>query len=110
MSDQALSSRQQRAVDYILDDESLTSDLTDDQARPLIDWATEQAARVAADPNRPESEIDNAIRAIRRSILRISSLAPDEHNAERLVGLAQTEFNQQMPSLLNMSNTSSQSE
>ena len=88
---QPLTKRQQRAVDYILEDERLTSDLTDNQARPLIAWATAQAATAAADQTRSDEEVDAALQAIRRALLRVASTAASahEHDAERLVMLAQ---------------------
>lgn len=91
-----LTERQQRAVEYIFEDERLTSDLTDDQARPLIAWATAQAATAAADLTRSDEEIDATLRAIRRALLCVASTAASahEHDAERLVMLAQQALSQ----------------
>ncbi|NJN65794.1 MAG: hypothetical protein HC884_03305 [Chloroflexaceae bacterium] len=84
--------RPQRAAERILDDERLTSDLTDDQARPLIEWASYQAALVASDPNRSDEDVDAAVTALRRAVLRVASIAPDEHDPERLLALARQQL------------------
>lgn len=92
-----MNERQQRAAERILEDEGLTGTLTDAQARPLIDWASAQAARVAADPTRSDAEVDAALGALRQALLRVSSTAADAQDAERLVALAQQAFAQLVP-------------
>jgi hypothetical protein len=84
-----LTERQQRAAERILEDERLTRDLTDDQARPLVEWASTQAALVAADTTCSETELDDRIAAIRRAVVHVGRTAAGEHDAARLVALAQ---------------------
>ncbi len=84
-----LTLRQQRAAETILEDERLTSDLMDMQAIPLIEWASKQAAAVAADPWRSDDEVDTALSSIRRAVRRVVAVAADEFDPERLVTLAE---------------------
>lgn len=86
--DDHLTARQQRASEYLLEDEGLTGDLVDDQARPLLDWATSQANLVAADPARSDDEVQAMVKAIRRAVRHIASTAADEYDPQRLVALA----------------------
>jgi hypothetical protein len=88
----ALARRQQRAAEQLLDDERLTGDLTDTQARPLLEWATYQAALAAGDPACSDEEIDATIATIRRAVIRVGIMATDEHDGEQLVALVQQEF------------------
>lgn len=92
--DSALAERQQRAAEHILDDERLTSDLTDDQACPLIEWASYQAALAASDPRRTDEAVDAAVSTLRRAVLRAASIASreQEHDPERLVALARQQL------------------
>jgi hypothetical protein len=85
----AFARRQQEAVERIQEDERLTSDLTDDQARPLIEWASYQAAMAATNAALSDEAVAQAVSAIRRAIFRVSSDAPDEHDPDTLVALAQ---------------------
>jgi broad specificity phosphatase PhoE len=84
-----LTLRQQRAAETILEDERLTSDLTDVQARPLTEWASQQAAAAAANPWRSDDEVDTAISSIRRAVRWVAAVAADEFDPERLVTLAE---------------------
>lgn len=86
----ALSERQQRAAERILEDEGLTGDLTDTQARPLIVWASQRAAAVAVDPARSDEDVSQTVTAIRRAVLRTASAAAAEQTAEELIALAET--------------------
>lgn len=92
--DDSLAERQQRAIERILEDEGLTSDLSDDQARPLIAWARYQASLVAADPAYSDEEVTAALRAIRKAVIHVPSRAPNEHDPTRLVALAQQLLNE----------------
>lgn len=91
--------RQQQAAERIMEDAGLTGDLTDDQARPLIDWATNQASRIAGDAARSDAEVDVAIGAIRRAILQVAGVATADHTGGQLVALAQQTLFQLAPDL-----------
>ncbi len=83
----SLSERQQRAIERISEDERLTSDLTDTQALPLLQWAREQAALAAAAAQSSEEE-EHALRRIRRAVRRVAASAADVFDAARLHALA----------------------
>jgi hypothetical protein len=89
-----LTERQQRAAERITEDEGLTSSLTDDQARPIIEWACYQAALLAADPARSDEEVETLVTAIRRAILVVDSTATAEHAPGHLLELVQKELEQ----------------
>jgi hypothetical protein len=95
--DTYLHARQQRASEYFLENERLTRNLTDDQARPLITWASQQAAWFAADPARSDAEVEQALQAIRRAVLSVAQNAADEHDSARLEALAYAALAQQTP-------------
>jgi hypothetical protein len=80
--------RRQQAAERIMEDAGLTGDLTDDLARPLIEWATRQADRIAADAARSDAEVDAAIGALRRALLQVTQAATADHTAGQLVALA----------------------
>jgi hypothetical protein len=63
-----LSERQRRAAEELLEDEGLTGDLTDEQARPLLDWASAEAARAAKDPSRSDEDLSADVARIRRAV------------------------------------------
>lgn len=88
MTEDATKERQARAAERLLEDEGLTGDLTDDQAKPLLEWASAEAARAAADPAKTEEELDEALRAIRRAVLKAAQEGASE-DGERLVARAE---------------------
>jgi hypothetical protein len=88
MDDAHLEARQQRASEYFMENERLTRNLTDDQARPLITWASQQAASIAANPARSDAEVEQALQAIRRAVLAVAHYAAHEHDSTRLEALA----------------------
>lgn len=99
--DRKLTERQQRAAESIQENETLTSDLTDNQARTLLDWASYQAALIAGDPSRSDQAVDEAVKTIRRAVRHIASniagtggTNEDEYevDAEHLLTLAQQEL------------------
>src|SRR5688572_2950427 len=61
-----LTPRQQSAAESIQEDEGLTGDLTDDQARALVRWAGTAAARAAA-PGPSDDEAAALVGAVRRA-------------------------------------------
>lgn len=83
------SERQQRAVERIVEDEGLTGDLTDDQARPLIDWASARVAQVAGDPAQSDADVAAWVTAVRQAVLHVASTASDEYDPQRLLALAE---------------------
>jgi hypothetical protein len=89
--------RQQRAAERILEDEGLTGDLTDQQARPLIEWASAKAASIAADPARSDAEVHDAVSAVRRAVLGVAAAASPEHEATRLIALAEQHVAESLP-------------
>jgi predicted ArsR family transcriptional regulator len=89
MDEQHIAARQQRASDYFLENERLTGDLTDDQSRPLISWASERARHAAAEPALTDEALDHMLRRIRRAVLEAARAAPAEHDAARLVERAE---------------------
>lgn len=84
-----LTERQRHAVEAILDDERLTRDLTDDQAQPLIEWATARVSQAAADTTRSDNDIEQCIAAIRHAVRTVGKTASSEHTPEQLVSLAE---------------------
>jgi TorA maturation chaperone TorD len=88
MPEQHLTARQQRAIEYLMDNEGLTDNLTDDQAAPLLTWATAEAAAATA-PGQPDEAADQALQAIRRAVLHAATQASGSHDADSLVLLAQ---------------------
>lgn len=105
MNERMTSERQQRASERILEDEGLTGDLTDHQARPLIEWASSLATALAADPALSDAAVDAAVGAIRRAVLQVASAAPDEHDPERLVALARAALQHIAPDVVRTSDT-----
>lgn len=89
MDETYLAERQQRASEYFLEDERLTSDLTDDQARALLDWASYQASLAAGDPARSDEEMELMLRRIRSAVRYVARTLSDEHDPAALVALAQ---------------------
>jgi hypothetical protein len=89
MDQEYLAARQQRASEYIQENERLTGDLADEQARPLIEWASYQASTFAADPTRSDDDVDTLLMALRRVVSYIARTAPDEHNPTTLIALAE---------------------
>ena len=57
-----------RAVERILEDESLTADLTDYAARTLLDWGVAQAQRFSG-------ELETGLVDLRRAMKRINQVA-----------------------------------
>lgn len=95
-----LAERQQRAAERLMDDERLTSDLTDDQAQPLMEWAMYQIALAAGNPACSDHQLEEITTALRRTIFQVSMIAneTDEHDGERLVALANEMFHQAIAS------------
>jgi hypothetical protein len=98
MDQEYLLARQQRASEYIQENERLTGDLSDKQARPLIEWASYQASTFAADPTRSDDDLDTLLMALRRAVSYVARTAPDEHNPTHLIVLAEQTLQQALES------------
>jgi hypothetical protein len=99
MVDHILTPRQQRAIESVLEDESLTADLKDDQAAVLIRWAGEQA-RVAAAPDYSDVEMAEAVRSIRVTVRRVAREAGEGTDPQQLIAAAAALLASQAPSLV----------
>lgn len=94
MDNSHITARQQRASEYFLENERLTRELSDDQARVLIDWASQQASTAAGDPARSDEALEGVLQTLRRVVRHVASSAADEHDAERLCSLLQQAWQQ----------------
>ena len=87
-----LESRRRHAVERILEDESLTADLTDAAATLLLDWGVARAKAL------PREELDAKLAGLRRTIKRISrqagKAAPDAQAEQVQALLAKIETEQ----------------
>jgi len=89
---QHLSERQQRAAERILEDESLTEDLTDKPARALITWASEQASILAGEAERSDEQLAAALKHLRTAVRAAAASGEEEPTA--LVAQAQAALDQ----------------
>lgn len=87
-SEAELNRRQQRAVEYFQENERLTRDLLDHQARALIDWASYQASLVAGDPDQTDAQVDTMLQHIRKAVSHADYTALDGATPDQLVALA----------------------
>src|SRR6266496_199543 len=87
--------RQQRVVERILEDESLRGDLEDPAATALINWASERAGAIAADPSRSDQAVEEFTLTI-RTAARLAANS-GEREPERLVALAEAALAKQSP-------------
>jgi len=87
--------RQERVVERILEDESLRGELEDPAATALINWASERAGTIAADPSRSDPEVDAAAQAIRTAARQAATSG--EQEPERVVALAEAALAKQSP-------------
>ena len=94
MSD--LEYRQQRVVELLLEDESLTAELVDEAARSLLDWGVAQAETIAQQAEElSQDEISARLATLRHAMKHISKQAGEaasEAQAEQVrILLADTE-------------------
>jgi len=75
---ESYSERQIRASERILEDESLTEDLSDGPAQALITWASREAAQLAGDESRSDEELSNALKALRKAVRKVASSGEDD--------------------------------
>jgi hypothetical protein len=84
--------RQQRMIERVQEDERLHGDLPDDAATALVEWASKHVAAAAADPARPDAEVEGEVQTI-RAAARAAARA-GEANPQRLLALAEIELAQ----------------
>jgi hypothetical protein len=84
--------RQQRMIERVQEDERLRGDLPDDAATALVEWASQRVATAAAEPSRPDAEVEAEVQAI-RAAARAAARA-GETDPQRLLALAETELAQ----------------
>jgi hypothetical protein len=82
-----LASRRERAAGLILDDERLRGDLTDDESKPLLDWALDVMDRVVlSTAGEDDDHADSVIGEARQEIIEIvrhADLAIQAHREGR---------------------------
>lgn len=83
---ESYSERQIRASERILEDESLTEDLSDGPAQALITWASQEAARLAGNESRSDEELSSDLKALRKAVRTAASSG--EYDAEVLIAQA----------------------
>jgi hypothetical protein len=84
--------RQQRMLERVQEDERLRGDLPDDAATALVEWASRRVAIAAAEPTRPDAEVEaevQAIRAAARAAARAGQTEP-----QRVLAIAETKLAQ----------------
>ncbi len=98
MSDStSLTPRQQRAAEYILEDEGLTGDLEDSQAQQLVNWAGDAAVRAAA-PRQSDAQAEALVAAVRQAARRAARQAAEQgQNVVALAEAALAEFAPTVP-------------
>lgn len=84
--------RQQHAAERMQEDESLTADLTDTQAAPVLRWAEQQATLIAADPSRSDAEVDAMLALLRRAIKHAGYDASGDDPAEAILATTRREL------------------
>jgi hypothetical protein len=84
--------RQQRMLERVQEDERLRGDLPDDAATALVEWASQRVATAAAEPTRPDAEVEAEVQAIRAAARAAARVG--ETNPQRLLAIAETELAQ----------------
>jgi hypothetical protein len=93
----SIAARQQRVREYFQENERLTRELTDEQARALITWASEYVSSIAADPSRSDAQIDSLLQAVRQAVRHVARTFAHEQDSTRLVLLARQALEQSPP-------------
>lgn len=83
-----LQERASQAVERFLEDEALTQDLSDTQAKPFIQWLTQEANTIALDEKLSDEEVKERLRALKSSALKACKQATEESTAEDLIKAA----------------------
>ena len=82
---ESLQQRATNAVERFLEDEALTGDLTDAQAKPLITWATQEAHDLATKGARSLEEIEAELRLLKSAILAACEGVTEAHTGAALI-------------------------
>jgi hypothetical protein len=83
ISDSELEARQRLAIEMILESESLTDDLQDDEAEILLDWGLAQAEACAlatqqiADEEEARPALDQGVTTVRRAMRLINDIVAE---------------------------------
>lgn len=86
--------RLQRLAERIQEDERLRGDLEDDLASALLAWAIERVEVAAADPARPDAEVEPEVQAIRAAAQ--AAARSGESDPQRLITLAEAGLAQRL--------------
>jgi hypothetical protein len=86
--------RQQRMIERVQEDERLRGDLPDAAATALVEWAGKRVAAAAADPQRPDAEVEAEVQTI-RAAARAAARAGEE-DVQRLLAVAEAELAQRV--------------
>jgi hypothetical protein len=73
-------------VERVQEDERLRGDLTDEAATALVEWASQRVAAAAADPARPDADVEAEVLAIRAAAR--SAARGGEVDPQRVIALA----------------------
>jgi hypothetical protein len=76
------------SVERFLEDESLTEDLTDAQAKPLIKWVTQEAHDLTVKENLSLSELKVRLKGLKSAILLACQSATEESTGTSLIEAA----------------------
>jgi hypothetical protein len=79
--------RQQRMIERVQEDERLRGDLPDEAATVLVEWASQRVAAAAADPARPDADVEAEVVAIRAAAR--SAARGGEADPQRVIALAE---------------------
>jgi len=83
ISDSELEARQRLAIEMILESESLTDDLQDDEAEILLDWGLAQAEACAlatqqiADEEEARPALDQGVTTVRRAMRLVNDIVAE---------------------------------
>src|SRR5688572_22366405 len=77
-------------IERVQEDERLRGDLPDAAAIALVEWASKHVATAAAEPTRPDAEVEAEVQAI-RAAARAAARA-GETDPQRLLAIAETEL------------------
>ena len=87
--------RQQRLIERVQEDERLRGDLPDAAATALVEWATKLVSAAAAEPTRPDAEVEAEAQAIRAAAR--AAARSGEGDSQRLLALAEGELAKHSP-------------
>jgi hypothetical protein len=82
---ESLQARVLRSVERFLEDESLTEDLADWQAKPLIKWVTQKAYDLSTKEALSLPEIEERLKSLKSALLQACQGATEESSGEALI-------------------------